>query len=195
MNDNILPMSTNDRTYIHILQDTVIIVVSVIVAIGLVQTDALARLLSSTRELEVIGSFVAGLFFTSIFTTAPAIVALGEISQTSPVWITALVGALGAMTGDLIIFYFIRDRFSEHILELMKHEMRGRRFRALLRMKLFRWLSFFVGGLVIASPFPDEIGIGLMGFSKMKMSWFMMLSFVFNVIGIAIIGLIARALI
>ena len=68
-----------------------------------------------------------------------------------------------------------------------------KRLRALFKMKFFRWFTFFLGGIIIASPLPDELGIGLLGFSKMKVSWFVPVSFVFNFIGICLIGLVARA--
>ena len=51
-----------------------------------------------------------------------------------------------------------------------------------------------MGGLIIASPFPDELGIGLLGFSKMRTRWFVLLSFTFNFIGIFLIGLVAKTL-
>lgn len=177
-----------------LLQDVLIIAASIGVAVLLIRTDVLVTILTSAKELEFLGSFVAGLFFTSVFTTAPAVVTLGEIARANSIVPVVLFGALGAVIGDLLIFRFVRDRFSEHLLELAGHKSIGRRTRALLKMRFFRWLSLFVGGLIIASPFPDELGIGLFGLSKMKTSWFIPLSFVFNGIGILVIGLIARAL-
>jgi hypothetical protein len=40
----------------------------------------------------------------------------------------------------------------------------------------------------------DELGIAILGFSKMRVKYFAMLSFVFNFLGITVIGLIARSL-
>jgi hypothetical protein len=187
-------MKTNNRTNGFLLHDVLIIAISIVVAVLLVQTDALVTILLSARELEVLGSFIAGMFFTSVFTTAPAIVTLGEIAHANSILVVALFGALGAVVGDVIIFRFIRDRFSEHLLQLAKHTGIGKRTKILLKLKLFRWVSFFVGGLIIASPFPDELGISMLGFSKMRTSWFIPLSFTFNFIGIFLIGLIARTL-
>ncbi|OGH69136.1 MAG: hypothetical protein A2754_02540 [Candidatus Magasanikbacteria bacterium RIFCSPHIGHO2_01_FULL_47_8] len=175
-----------------IFQDAVIVVASILVAIFLVRTDALINLLTSTQELKFLGSFVAGIFFTSVFTTAPAIVTLGEIARVNTLFGTAFLGALGAVVGDLIIFRFVRDRFAEHFLELMKHNGSWKRARVLLKLKFFRWLTFFVAGLIIASPLPDELGIGLLGFSKIRPSRFVLLSFTFNFIGILLVGFIAR---
>ncbi|MEO8637581.1 MAG: hypothetical protein ABI430_01625 [Candidatus Taylorbacteria bacterium] len=176
------------------LHDIAIIVLSIFIAILLVQNNVIINFLSSTQELKLFGTFVAGFFFTSVFTTAPAIATLGEIAKGNSLLTTALLGATGAVLGDLIIFYFIRDKFSSHLVELLRHRRGGRRIGAILKLKLFRWVSFFIGGLIIASPLPDELGISLLGFSKMKMSWFIPLSFVFNFIGIVFIGLVARAL-
>ena len=177
-----------------LLQDLVIIAVSILVAIILVRTDVLITLLTSTRELEFLGSFVAGIFFTSIFTVPVATVTLGEIAQAHGLVETAALGALGSVVGDLIIFRFVRDRFSEHLTTLIKQTGAKKRLKSLFRLRLFRWLTFLMGGIIIASPLPDEIGISLLGFSKMKVSLFIPLSFTLNFIGILLIGMVARSL-
>ncbi len=178
----------------HILEDIGLVVLSVLVAIILVRTDILITLLATSAQMERLGSFIAGMFFTSVFTTAPAIATLSEIAQANSLFRTAFFGALGAVTGDLIIFRFVRDRFSEDITELIGHKRGRHRFNALFKLRFFRWLTFLAGGLIIASPLPDELGIGLLGFSKMKTLLFIPLSFTFNFIGIIIIGIIARAM-
>ena len=170
------------------LQDVSIILFSVLIAIILVKTGVLSRILLSTEEYEILGSFIVGMFFTSVFTTAPAIAALGEVAQVHGMFQTAFIGALGSILGDLIIFRFVKDRFSEHVNELLAHKGVFRRFRALFRLRFFRWFTFLIGGIVIASPLPDEIGITLLGYSKMKTSYFVGLSFVFNFLGILFIG-------
>lgn len=187
-------MSFQKRRNGFLLQDVLIIAASVGIAVFLTQTDTLVTLLTSTKELEFLGSFLAGLFFTSVFTAAPAVVTLGEIARANSLAPVVVFGALGAVVGDLLIFRFVRDRFSEHLKELSGYKGVLRRARVLLKMRFFRWLSLFVGGVIIASPFPDELGIGLLGLSKMKTTWFIPLSFLLNGVGILAIGLVARAL-
>lgn len=187
-------MNIDNHKNNFLLQDVAIIVFSVVIAVILVKTDVLIKILTSTQELKFLGSFIAGMFFTSVFTTAPAIVTLGEIARSNSIILPAVFGAMGAVVGDLIIFRFIRDRFSEHLIELVKHRGTGKRIKALLKLKFFRWFTFFVGGLIIASPLPDELGISLLGFSKMRTLWFIPLSFVLNFIGILFIGWVAKAL-
>lgn len=177
-----------------ILSDLAIVYASVVFAVLFTQSGALADILLATKSSMIIGSFVSGMFFTSIFTTIPAIVAIGEISVHNSLVVTALVGGLGAVVGDLIIFNFVRDRLSEHIIELLKHQGAGKRIKALFKLKFFRLLTFLAGGFVIASPLPDELGVSLLGFSKMKTRYFVLLSFFFNSIGILIVGMAARTI-
>ena len=178
----------------NLVRDLVLIIFSVFIAIILAKTGALQDLITSTLGVRFIGSFIAGIFFTSVFTTAPAIVALGEIAHANSVILTALLGSVGALAGDLIIFKFVKDRLSEHLAELIKHQGGGKRLKALFKLRYFRWLIFLVGGFIIASPLPDELGVSLLGFSKMKMRFFVALSLGFNFIGILLIGLIAKTL-
>lgn len=176
------------------MQDVAIIALSILLALVLVRSDALVQLLTATVELEFIGSFVAGLFFTSVFTTAPAIVTLGEIAQESSLFLTAVAGSIGAVLGDLIIFRFVKDRFTDHVMELIRTQGGKKRIKALFRRGSFRWLTFLLGGMIIASPLPDELGVSLLGLSKMRLSGFIALSFVFNFLGIVLIGIAARSI-
>lgn len=184
------------RTYkvIHLVQDLIILSISIGFAVLVVKTHAVEALLARTQDFEYIGSFIAGLFFTSIFTTAPAIVALGEISQTASLPQVAFFGAIGAVIGDVVLFTFIRDRFSDHLMELLAHKKEKRKIKIFHHLGLFKWFSFFMGGLIIASPLPDELGIGLLGFSKVNMKLFIPISFIFNFAGIVLIGLVANSI-
>src|SRR3989338_484129 len=111
----------------NLVRDLALVVFSILVAIILAKTGALQDLITSTKEVRFIGSFVAGIFFTSVFTTAPAIVALGEIAHANSIISTALLGSMGALAGDLIIYKFVKDRLSEHLMELIKHQGGGKR--------------------------------------------------------------------
>ena len=177
----------------NLVRDLVLVIFSVFIAIILAKTGALESLITSTQEMRFVGSFIAGIFFVSIFTAAPATVALGEIAQSNSVIMTAILGGLGALIGDLIIFRFVKGRVSEPFSYLTKVS-KAERIVSIFKLKLFRWIIPFIGALIIASPLPDEIGVAMLGLSKMKNSYFILLSFVLNSAGILIIGLIAKAL-
>jgi len=46
----------------------------------------------------------------------------------------------------------------------------------------------------VISPLPDELGLAMMGLSKMKTSLFIPISFILNSLGILAIGLITKLL-
>jgi len=175
----------------NLLRDLGAVVLSVIVAVILAQTGVLSSILTSTQAWRFLGVFLAGMFFVSIFTTAPAGVVLFEIAQVNSIWEVALFGGLGALVGDLLIFRFIKDSLARDISSLLK-KTNQKRLISIFRLKLFRWLLPFLGALVVASPLPDEIGLTMMGLSKMKMLVFIPISFTLNFLGILIIGLFAQ---
>lgn len=181
-------MATSQHSFAH---DIGIVVLSVLLAVLLAKTGALQSILTATRGLELAGSFIAGVFFTSIFTTAPAAIVLGQIAQVNSPLLVAFFGGLGALLGDLIIFRFVKDRLMEDVLTLLRER---RRVRAILHRRLFRYITAVLGALIVASPLPDELGLALLGFSKIRTSFFVPFSFIANAAGIYIIGLIARAI-
>lgn len=177
----------------HIVHDAAIIMLSIVIALLLIQSGTIYSLLDASREFGHLGAFVSGMFFTSIFTTAPAIVTLGEISTRMGIVETALWAALGSVIGDMIIFRFVKDRISLHMFEILPQKSGLKRFSKLFKLRFFRYLTFLVGGIIIASPLPDELGISLLGLSRMREVYFVPLSFVFNFVGILTIGLIAAS--
>lgn len=178
---------------IYLMRDAGIVVLSILVAVVLAKTEILKTFLFATQNTEILGSFLSGMFFTSVFTTAPAIVVLAELAQDNSVIIVAFFGALGALLGDLIIFRFIKDYLAEDISYLLQ-KSGYEKFTEIFRRKFFRWLLSFLGALVIASPLPDELGLAMLGLSKTRTKLFVLISFSFNFIGIFAIGLIAKSL-
>ena len=151
----------------NLVRDLALVILSVFIAIILAKTGALKDLITSTQEVRFIGSFISGILFVSVFTAAPATVALGEIAQSNSVITVAIIGGLGALIGDFIIFRFVKDRVSQHFSYLIKVS-KSERFFSIFKLRLFRWIIPFVGALIIASPLPDEIGVAMLALSKMK---------------------------
>mgnify|MGYP001573402360 CR=1 FL=1 len=177
----------------NLIRDLAVVILSIFIAIILAKTGALESLITSTQKIRFLGSFIAGILFVSVFTAAPATVALGEIAQSNSVIVVAILGGLGALIGDLLIFRFVKDKLSEELLGLIK-KSKSERLMSISRIKGLRWVVPLIGALIIASPLPDEIGVVMLGLSKMKNSLFIPLSFFLNSIGILIIGLIAKSL-
>jgi uncharacterized membrane protein len=178
-------------THSHITRDLGIIVLSVIISILLVKTGVLQEFMSSLEKHAIISSFIAGMFWVSAFTVVPAsVVLIGLAKGVSIFWI-AFWGGLGALLADFVMFHFVKDDLTPDIDEIIKHS-KFKKIKFLLRFKSFRWLFSLIGAFIIASPLPDEIGIMLMGASKMNSYLFSFFMLILNFIGILSVEMIFR---
>ncbi|KND50952.1 MAG: hypothetical protein AB202_00910 [Parcubacteria bacterium C7867-007] len=181
------------RALEHLEWDVVIIIFSILLALLLVEVGVFERFLSFAQGLDLVAAFIAGIFFTSTFTIAPATIAFVEIGTTANMIPVSIAGALGAVCGDMIIFLFIRDT----IMEDLKTVLRKRNYHKIIAFThggIMRWLSPVIGALIIASPLPDEFGLTIMGMSKMRSIYLIPIAFVMNFLGIWAVISIATAL-
>ena len=175
----------------NLWRDLVIVIMGIIITLLLVRMGALEKLLSVSQAQSFIGSFVAGVFFTSIFTVAPAAIAISQISHFSTPLFVALWGGLGAMFGDLLLFLFIRDVFVDDARGLFSVR-KWKRFIARSHYGFMHWLAPAIGALIIASPLPDELGLALLGVSKTKTLYILPIAFFMNFFGILVIAIVAQ---
>ncbi len=169
----------------ELAKDFLFIIIGASIALMLSDLGIIDRILPLFGN-PAIASFIAGIFFTSAFTIAPASVALAHIALNAPAYTVASWGALGAVCGDLILFYFIRDRFADDVFgafgsKFMKH------FVVSFHVGFYKWMAPVFGALIIASPLPDEFGVTLLGFSKTRTWALIVVSFIGNIFGIYLI--------
>lgn len=175
-------------------QDGVIILFSIALSFFLLKDGIIESFLGSFQGFQVLAIFIAGMFFTSVFTTAPAIAVLSVLAQNNNIFLVALLGGLGAMIGDYLIFRFVKDRISEDFKYVFGFSKK-KRIPHIFRTKLFHWFAPFFGALIIASPFPDELGIAILGLSHTSNRFFLVISYTFNTLGILVIGILAKTLV
>lgn len=156
------------------LQNLVLFAVGVAAAWLLTQTPGFREFLSNLGAWGHLGTFLAGTLFSSVLTVPIATTALLALGKYLPLWELSLVGGMGAMVGDLVILYFIRDGLFS-----------GLKVKP-IRPRHFGWLIPLVGAIIIASPLPDELGISLLGLGKIRPQVFMIISFCLNALGIFI---------
>ncbi len=181
------------RHYVQELEkDLGFIALGIFIAIILMKLGLVDRLLSFFDSYEVLMSFVAGIFFTSAFTIGPSSIVLVSLADSNPLWVLVISGGLGAMFGDALLFLFIKDRFALDLLHIFKKSKLTRELWKSLHFGFMKWLLPLVGALVIISPLPDEIGLALLGFSRMRLTLLLPIAFVMNSLGIAIMVYISR---
>lgn len=185
-----------DRIFVkRIILHLPILVVSVLAAVLLAQSDAVVYLMSFSGGsfLSVAAvSLVAGFFYSSAFTVAPATVALFEIADAgAPIPVLAIFGGLGGMLADISIFEIIRFSVIDDLIAHFQRRSRGH-FAHLFKIKFFRTIITVLGAITIATPIPDEIGLAMMGIGKTRLPAISLITFLLNGFGIAIIGLLAQ---
>lgn len=163
------------------------LLLSTIAAVFLLKNDAFHAFLLNLGNFTFIGAFVAGFFWVSTFSIFPASIVLFILTDTLPIWIVALTAGLGAVVGDVIILHVIRDTdITSEIMTIFK-KFGGRKLTHILHSKHFRWTWPLIGALIIVSPFPDELGVSLMGLSKIKTPYFLLISYLLNMLGILLL--------
>lgn len=167
---------------------------SLLLAIFLFRNETFHSYLLHLNGLGYIGAFLAGVLFVSTFTIASgAIILLVLAEEMSHIGI-GIVAGLGAVLGDYIMFRFIRNN---DLVNEMKHLFdffQSEKLSHLIHTKYFSWTLPVIGALIIASPLPDELGVSLMGISKMKPSQFLLTSFLLNAIGIFLVVSASRVI-
>lgn len=167
----------------HLVQDLLVLAGSIFITVVLLRTHAFDSLFTALREAPVLASFIAGFFFTSVITFAPAAVAISQIGQFHPVVEVAFFGALGAASADLILFLFVQKRIKKDIDDLIS-ESSEKNVLSVFRLEFLRWLNPVLGVLIIASPLPDEIGVALLAFSKVRVGPAVVFVFCLHFLGI-----------
>jgi uncharacterized membrane protein YdjX (TVP38/TMEM64 family) len=164
-------------------KDFFIVVGSILVAFIILEVGIVDALLREIQSVGVIASFTSGIFFTSIFTIAPASLVLVKIATFSNPVTVALFGALGAMVGDLLVFFFVKHTLADDLVRLIKRSKYQKIFHR-LHFGVLRFVMPVVGGLIIASPLPDEIGLAILGVSKIKTIYLIPIALIMNFLGI-----------
>ena len=176
----------------HLEKDFLTLAIGITVAYVLVRAGAMNYLLAFAETMPVLTSFIIGLFFTSVFTVAPASVALAVLATRLPALDVAFWGACGAVIVDYILYTFIRYDVSRDIAGALRKSLRHRLI-SLSHFGFTRWVVAFLGAAIIASPLPDELAIALLSFARIKPHQFVLLTFVMNFLGIVLLGLAANA--
>lgn len=174
----------------HLRHNLILLGISVILAVFLARSGFFENLVNQVQGIALIGSFLAGFFFTSVLTVGPATIVLGEIAQVSSPFLVALIGAAGSVLGDLILFRFVKEEITDDFIALFRQK-RFMHLKAFFKLGWFRWLLPVIGALVVASPLPDEIGLAMLGISQIPISIFLPLAYAMNFIGIFLISLAA----
>lgn len=164
-----------------------LVFLSIILTIFLSKYDFLNQFLFKTRYIPFAGSFVAGFLYVSSSTAALGILMITDLSKKiSPIEIAILAG-LGGAVADFVIFRFFKNNLLKEITPIY-NKLGGQRLTKIMHHGMLKWSLPIIGAIIIASPFPDEIGISLMGISKIKNYQFILLCLVLDIAGVFLLA-------
>lgn len=169
-----------------------IFVAATALTVYLVKTGVMAKMLAHNEAFDIASAFISGFFFTSMLTAIPAAYAIAESAIFMPAWKLALIGGIGSMVGDLVMFRLMRSAFADRLIRAALHPAIRLIGRALSTGRLW-WTAPVFGVIAFASPLPDEIGVLMMGLSRAKTSRLIVVAFITHTAGIYIIALLVQS--
>jgi len=169
------------------------VLISVLIAIILAQNETFKSWLLNLGSLEYIGALLAGMLFVSSFTVAISTVVIAIMTQNLHPMAIALIGGVGAVMGDYLIFKLVRSNIQKELGLLFGKEATSH-VKALIHSKYIAWTLPIIGVFIIASPLPDELGVSLLGISKMSEAKFILISYISNAVGILMIASVAKVI-
>ena len=150
--------------------------------------DEVQYFFHSLGDLGYVSVFIGGMLFAFGFGAPFGVAILATLADEVNLLTAGVVGGLGALLSDYLLFRFIRVTFNDEIDRFRNSRtfilMDGVVTRR-LRPKLVRYISLGVAGFVIASPLPDEIGVAMLAsVATVNEKTFAFMSFVLNTLGI-----------
>lgn len=177
----------------RLVRDTFIIFASVVGAVLLVRLGIINAFIGESQFSLIFASFLSGAFFTSLFTVAPAGVALVAVAQSFNPFLVAFFGAIGAMLIDMLIISFVRKDIAANLDGLAKMTFKKHILHA-FHFGFLKWIAFGAGIFLIVTPLPDELGLFLIGISKINHRFLPLAFFISHFIGILVIVFLASAI-
>lgn len=159
------------------------IAISILLTIFLSKNNSLNQTIFSVSQIPILGSFIAGVLYVSASTAPFGVFLLLALSKNLSAIEISIIAGLGGVAADFFLFRFFRSNILSEITSIY-NKLGGSRLTKLMRHRFLRWSLPVIGAIIIASPFPDEIGIALMGISKIKTYQFVLLSLFLDISGV-----------
>ncbi len=141
------------------------------------------------------GTFISGLLYASGFTAPFATAVLLVLAQEQNIFLSVLIGGLGAVISDFLIFLFVRRSFKDEIEQLEKERIIKsiNKEGKIIFGHYYKHIFPVFAGFLIASPLPTEIGVTMMaGIKRISLKKFIVIAFILHSLGILSILLIGN---
>ena len=176
------------RNLKKLILKTVVFILSLSFAWWLVKSGYLQGLIEAILPVKFISEVVAGILYTSFLTSPISVAMLIVLAQNNNPILTALLAGAGAALADLLMLKFFRGQLSSN-LNQVSEQLGFKKFNILLQKLHLGFILPLVGAIIVASPLPDELGLIMLGVSKLKYREIAVITYILNTAGILLIVL------
>jgi len=149
-----------------------------------------ANEISKLQSLSYLGIFIAGLFFTFGF-SAPFAIGFLIVSNSQNIFLAAVLGGVGALVSDMLIFKFIKFSFMDEFEKLEKTKIVREGVFVVknhFKKRVVHYILYAFAGIFIVTPLPDELAIIMLaGLTSIKPKILAVISFVLHTLAIYLI--------
>ena len=177
-----------DQNLKRLILKTSIFILSLSSAWWLIKSGYLQGLIETILPLRFISEIMAGVLYTSFLTSPISVAMLIILAQENNPVVTALLAGVGAVLGDLLILRFFREKLSSD-LNMVSKQLQLKKVNSFLQKYRLDFAIPLIGAIIIASPFPDELGLIMLGISKLRYQEIALISYILNTAGILLIVL------
>lgn len=165
---------------------TTIFILSLSFAWWLIKSGYLEGLIDAILPLKFVAEIVAGIFYTSFLTSPIAVAMLIVLARENNPIMTAFLAGFGAVLGDFLIVKFFRQELSSDV-NLVSKQLHLEKVNKYLQKFHLDSITPLLGAIIVASPFPDELGLMMLGASKLGYQQIALISYVLNTAGILLL--------
>jgi uncharacterized membrane protein YdjX (TVP38/TMEM64 family) len=141
-----------------------LIVIFILLAYYIFSQKQVLDFVSNLDQLSYFGIFIAGIFLAFGF-SAPFSVGFFIVAQPNNLFLATLIGGIGAMVGDMIIFKTIKFSFMDEFEKLKRIKIIKYIRKISIKNKhllIKHYLLYVFAGILIATPLPDEVGVSML---------------------------------
>jgi uncharacterized membrane protein YdjX (TVP38/TMEM64 family) len=167
-----------------------LLAIIIFLSYNIFSSEAVSEWIISFSRFGNLGIFFSGILSVFGFTAPLGIGFLIKI-ESENIFLGTLIGGVGAMIGDLIIFKTIKFSFMDEFRQLEKTGAIQRIRNIVKKNKhvlIKHYLLYIFAGIVIATPLPDELGVSMLaGLTTIKQSKMALIAFILHSIAMFLI--------
>lgn len=165
----------HSRLHSHRSRNTFLLLLGLFFTYLLYRSSFFPSLVSFLTRFGYLGGLLGGFLFSSTLTALIGLLLMLSLAPYLNLFGLVSAAALGAVIGDIIIFYLIRNKI-DHDSSFTPQLFTRYHLTKLFHSRYFSWTLPVVGALIIMSPLPDELGISLFSVSHAPIEEFAFVS-------------------